>query len=150
MSARRAKPTLRHRVYCQLFLHARGSHRLSAFNRIMVVVILLAVALSVLGTEPSIVSGHLNLFIAAEMAFGVIFGIEYIGRVWSVVESSQKGTNLAKRIRYIRSPLALIDLVVVIASLSPFVFTDAAVLRVVRLLRLAAAAAETASPGSRS
>lgn len=140
MSASRAKPTLRHKVYCQLFLRAHGGTTLTNFNRFMIVVILLAVALSVLGTEPTIVQANGRLFILAEMVFGAIFGLEYIARVWSVVEEAHEGSDWAKRFRYMRSPMAIIDLIVVIASLSPFVFTDAAVLRIVRLFRLAALA----------
>jgi voltage-gated potassium channel len=135
-----ARETLRHRVYRQMFLRAHGGTTLSNFNRFMIFVIIAAVALAIFGTEPTIVRGNLNVFIAFEMAFGVIFLLEYIGRVWSVVEEAHEGSNLAKRLRYMRSPLAIVDLVVVIASLSPFMFTDAAILRVVRLLRLAALA----------
>jgi voltage-gated potassium channel len=135
-----ARETLRHRVYRQMFLRAHGGTTLSNFNRFMIVVIIAAVALAIFGTEPTVVRGNLRLFIALEMAFGVIFLLEYLGRVWSVVEEPHEGANLAKRLRYMRSPLAIIDLVVVLASLSPFMFTDAAILRVVRLLRLAALA----------
>jgi voltage-gated potassium channel len=134
------KETLRHRVYRQMFLRAHGGTTLSNFNRFMIVVIVAAVALAIFGTEPTVVRGNLRVFIALEMAFGVIFLIEYVGRVWSVVEEAHEGSDLAKRLRYMRSPLAIVDLVVVIASLSPFMFTDAAILRVVRLLRLAALA----------
>lgn len=140
MTQPHAKETLRHRVYRQLFLRARGGTTLSNFNRFMIVVIFAAVALAIAGTEPAIVGENLRLFIALEMAFGVIFLAEYVGRVWSVVEEAHEGSNLANRLRYMRSPLAIVDLVVVVASLSPFMFTDAAILRVVRLLRLAALA----------
>lgn len=140
MNGKAARETLRHKVYKQLFLRAHGGTTLSTFNRFMIVVILLAVALSVFGTEPTIVRENGRLFIIAEMVFGAIFGLEYIGRVWSVVEAPHTESDFRKRLRYMRSPLAIIDLVVVIASLSPFVFTDAAILRIVRLLRLAALA----------
>ncbi len=102
--------------------------------------ILLAVALSVVGTEPTVVQENGRFFIFAEMGFGVIFAVEYLGRVWSVVEAPHASSDFSKRLRYMLSPMAIIDLVVVIASLSPFVFTDIAILRVVRLFRLAALA----------
>jgi voltage-gated potassium channel len=140
MTEGHAKETLRHKVYKQLFLRAHGGTTLSATSRLMIVVIFSAVALSVLGTEPTIVRDNGQLFIALEMAFGVVFAIEYLGRVWSVVEEAHDASDAAKRLRYMRSPMALIDLLVVVASLLPFVFTDVAILRVVRLFRLAALA----------
>jgi voltage-gated potassium channel len=140
MTEGHAKETLRHRVYRQMFLRAHGGTTLSNFNRFMIVVILSAVGLSIAATEPLIVRGHHELFVLLEMGFGVIFLIEYVGRVWSVAEEAHEGSDLSKRLRYMRSPMALIDLLVVLATLSPFMFTDAAVLRIVRLLRLVALA----------
>ncbi|MEZ5735033.1 MAG: ion transporter [Novosphingobium sp.] len=131
---------LRNRIYHQLFARADAGGSLTPFNRFMVLVIVAAVALSIIGTEPTVVRTHRNLFIALEMIFGVIFAVEYVGRVWSVAETPGDGSALSKRLRYIVSPLAIVDLVVVIASLSPFFFSDAAILRIVRLLRLAALA----------
>lgn len=132
--------TLRHRVYRQMFLRAHGGTTLSNFNRFMIMVILAAVTLSVLGTEPTVVHENGKWFIYAEMAFGAIFAIEYFCRVWSVVEEPHDSSDFSKRVRYMSSPMAVIDLIVVIASLTPFVFTDIAILRVVRLFRLAALA----------
>ncbi|MCB2073147.1 MAG: ion transporter [Novosphingobium sp.] len=132
--------SLRNKTYRQLFARAEAGGKLTPFNRFMVVVIIAAVALSIIGTEPTIVRSHRNAFIALEMFFGVVFAVEYAGRVWSVAESDGDGSALGKRLRFIVSPMAIIDLVVVVASLSPFFFSDAAILRLVRLLRLAALA----------
>lgn len=131
---------LRRKIYHQIFVRPDDRGRLSTANRILILVIVAAVIVSVLGTEPSIVHEHRPLILALEMGFGAIFLIEYIARVWASVEMPGPGSNLAKRLRFIFSPLALIDLVVVVASLLPFFISDAAVLRVIRLMRLVALA----------
>ena len=132
--------SLRNRTYHQIFARADTGSGLTPFNRFMVMVIIAAVALSIIGTEPTIVRSHRDIFIALEMFFGVVFLVEYVGRVWSVAESDDEGSALAKRLRFVVSPMAIIDLIVVVASLSPFFFSDAAILRLVRLVRLAALA----------
>lgn len=131
---------LRRKTYRQLFARADAGSKLTPFNRFMVFAIIAAVALSILGTEPAIVQSNRDIFIGLEMVFGVVFGVEYVGRVWSIAEEAEGGSAWATRLRFMVSPLAIIDLVVVLASLSPFFFSDAAILRIVRLLRLAALA----------
>jgi voltage-gated potassium channel len=131
--------TPREKAYHQLFAHS-GGDKLSAVNRFMVFVILAAVAVTILGTEAAIARPNQLYFIAVEFAFGVIFAVEYVGRVWAYAEEPGEGTALQKRLRFVRQPLALLDLFVVLATLSPFFVSDASILRIVRLLRLAALA----------
>nr|WP_281423454.1 potassium channel family protein [Novosphingobium profundi] len=107
-------------------------------NRLMVTTIFLAIMLTVLASEKTLFEPHRRLFIATEMAFGAIFGVEYLARVWAVVEDDPSAPAWKMRLRFMATPVALLDLVVVIASLLPFFFSDVAVLRLVRLLRLAA------------
>jgi voltage-gated potassium channel len=133
------RPSLRARVYQQLFNHG-GKDGLTLFEKFLIATILLAIAVSVIGTEAAFTHYHEELFLTAEFAFGVIFLVEYVGRVWSIAERPGPGTAWGKRLRYVVSPLAIIDLVVIIATLSTFILTDAAVLRTIRLVRLAALA----------
>ncbi len=132
--------SLRRKAYHQFFARSDGSSRLSATNRFMVAVIVAAVAMTIIGTEAAFRTAHRQTFILVEFCFGVIFAVEYAGRVWSVAEQEGKGTALQKRLRFVRSPMALLDLFVVGATLSPFFVSDASILRLVRLLRLAALA----------
>lgn len=129
---------MREQTYRHLFEGSEHHGRLSKTNLFLVIVILAAVAVSILGTEPSISQQHHDLIIGAEMAFGAVFLVEYAVRVWCVADRPGPGSALAKRLRFVVSPLALIDLFVVITSLMPFFIGDAAVLRVVRLARLLA------------
>lgn len=70
-----------------------------------------------------------------------IFTLEYAARIWSCVDTlpfqHQVGTNLQKRLRYMRSPLAIIDLLAILPFyLGFFIQTDLRYLRVFRLLRV--------------
>ena len=127
-------------AYHQLFARSDGSEKLSAVNKFIVIVIVAAVAITILGTEAAFRTSNQQILIWAEFCFGVIFAVEYIARVWSIVEKPGEGTNWQKRVAFIRQPMALLDLFVVLATLSPFFVSDASILRIVRLLRLAALA----------
>jgi voltage-gated potassium channel len=131
---------LRHKVYCELFAGAKGEDSLTLTSRILVAAIIVAVLFAVLSTEPEIVGESPAFFFWAEIGFGVIFGIEYLARVWTVPEKDGPGSATAKRLKFMTSPMGIIDLVVVIASLAPFMMTNIALLRIVRLLRIAALA----------
>ncbi|MCT2398097.1 ion transporter [Novosphingobium mangrovi (ex Huang et al. 2023)] len=131
---------LRKQVYQQLFARADATHGLTLFNKAIIIVILAAVGVTIIATEPAMFQPHREFFIGLEMLFGVIFGVEYLGRVWSIVEEADGQPAWKVRLHFVFTPLALIDLVVVVASLMPFFFSDVALLRVVRLIRLAALA----------
>lgn len=71
----------------------------------------------------------------------VVFTLEYGTRIWSIVDTPEyqqkAGTNLQKRLRYIRSPLAIIDLLAILPFYLGFIIeTDLRYLRVFRLLRV--------------
>ncbi|WEK48277.1 MAG: ion transporter [Candidatus Andeanibacterium colombiense] len=131
-------PPFRKRVYHSLFEGTEHHGRLSKTNLVLVVVILAAITVSIIGTERSIAHTHHDLLIGAEMGFGLVFLAEYVVRLWCIPEKSGPGSATAKRLRYAFSPLALIDLFVVVISLIPFFIGNGAILRVVRLARLAA------------
>ena len=80
-------------------------------------------------------------FIYFELVSIVIFTLEYAARVWSCVDTpqyqKQTGSNFQKRLLYIRSPLAVIDLLAILPFyLGFFIQTDLRYLRVFRLLRV--------------
>ena len=129
---------LRRTVYRQLYAAARQDGHLSPTNRVIVVIIIAAVTLAILGTEPEIYGSWRGYFIMAEMAFGAIFLVEYVARLWAAAEQPGPGTSWQKRWHWATSLWGLLDLLVVVASLSPFIFTNAAILRILRLFRLAA------------
>ncbi len=127
---------LREYLHCQLFVGARPDGRLTWMNRLLVAVIIAAVATAMLATEPQISAPWHRSLVIAELCFGAIFVIEYFARIYAAAEQPGSGSAWRKRWRFIRSPLGLIDLMVVISTAMPLVTADAAMLRMVRLLRV--------------
>ncbi|MBD3728792.1 MAG: ion transporter [Sphingomonadales bacterium] len=130
--------TLRSKLYHQLFVGAEPDGRLTLLNKLLVVTILLAVASGALSTEPDISGEWHHLLLLSELVFGAIFLFEYCARIYAAAEAPGPGSAWRKRWRFIRSPLGLIDLIVVISTLMPIITADAAMLRTVRLLRVVA------------
>lgn len=129
---------LRAYLHFQLFVGSRLDGRLTWMNRVLVAVILAAVASGVLATEPEISGRWHRGLILAELVFGAIFLVEYLARIYAAAEQPGPGPAWRKRWRFVRSPLGLIDLVVVLSALMPVLLADATMLRMVRLLRVVA------------
>jgi voltage-gated potassium channel len=132
-----SRTSLRSRVHRQLDPGAWRAAGLSPTNKLLVVMILLATALAIAETEPELYRPYGRAFDAAELLFGIVFLIEYLARLWSVAEDRGAGSATARRLRFIVSPSALLDLLVVAVTLVPFVGLNPAMLRLVRLLRIA-------------
>lgn len=127
---------LRSYLYYQLAVGAEPDGRLTLCNRLLVLFIVAAVATAVLSTEPTIAPEWRHGFVVAEAVFGAVFLVEYLARIYAAAEAPGPEPAWRKRWRFVRSPLGLIDLAVVVFTLAPFLTSDAAVLRVVRLVRV--------------
>lgn len=123
-------------LHQQLFVGAHPDGRLTLLNKLLIAVILLAVLAAALATEPSFSREFHDAILIAELTFGGIFLLEYLARVYAAAEEPGDGSSWAKRWAFIRSPLGLIDLLVVLITLAPLITADAAVLRFVRLFRV--------------
>ncbi len=122
--------------YEQLHIGAWPNGKLTALNIFLVWIIIAAVTVAILATEPLVRDRWRAEILWAELAFGAIFLLEYVARVYAAAERPGPGSDWSKRWRFIRSPLGLIDLFVVLVSFAPFVTSDGQVLRLVRLLRV--------------
>lgn len=129
--------SLRRRVYRQLEPRAWTAGGLSPTNKWLILFILLATAAAIIETEPEVYSRYGPIFDAIELGFGLLFLAEYAARLWSIAEEKGEGTTLVRRLRFMVSPSAVIDLVVVAVTLVPFIGVNPAMLRLVRLLRIA-------------
>jgi voltage-gated potassium channel len=109
----------------------------SPVNKWIVLLILLATAAAIVETEPEVYTRYGVWFDGVELLFGILFLVEYVARMWSIAEDRGEGSSLARRIRFVVSPSALLDLVVVAVTLIPFIPLNPAMLRLVRLLRIA-------------
>ncbi len=131
------KPTFRATLHRQL--EVSPDRELSAFNRIIVVVILTSVAIGIAGTEPVVQQRLGRTLLVLELCLGLIFVIEFVGRLWCAgLNTRFAGT--AGALRYLLRPLTLIDLLVIVSLVAPAFGAEVVVLRMLRLLRLVALA----------
>jgi voltage-gated potassium channel len=132
-----ARPhSLRQWVHRQLDPTAWPRTGLSPVNAAVAVIIVAATFVAILETEPVVYQGQERLFAGFEIFFGIAFALEYLARLWSVVERPGAGPPLRARLRFIVTPASLFDIVAIAATLIPVAGSSGALLRLVRLLRI--------------
>ncbi|WP_338456696.1 ion transporter, partial [uncultured Alteromonas sp.] len=127
---------------------AQSHHKTSKyFDVILVTVIVINIATMMLSTVPGTSSQWGTELHIIEVVSVVLFTLEYILRIWSsaaappLALASSKDVQLhtpwQKRWYYLKSPMALIDLLAILPFyLSMFVTLDLRILRVFRVLRI--------------
>jgi voltage-gated potassium channel len=106
-------------------------------NTIIMALIILSVIAIILESDPVIYQQWSHLFYVIEGIALVIFTIEYIVRAWVCVENSAYQKPIAGRLRYLLTPMAIIDLLAILpVYLFLFGVVDARYWRVLRLLRV--------------
>ncbi|MDQ2818832.1 MAG: ion transporter [Pseudomonadota bacterium] len=108
----------------------RFARPVSFFLAAMIVINCLALSLE---TVAAIYAGHAEFFQMLEVVSTGIFAVEYALRVWTCVEEPRYAAPVTGRLRYIVSPLALLDLLAILAFFAPL---DLRFLRIFRLSRL--------------
>ncbi|WP_462159124.1 ion transporter [Pseudoalteromonas sp. GB56] len=111
------------------------------FDGFLMILIFANVIAIVIESVPHIAQQHMRFFVYFELVSVAIFTVEYLARVWASVDldcfKDTNYTHTQRRLRYIVSPLALIDLLAILPSLLTFfVSFDLRFLRVLRLLRI--------------
>ena len=127
---------LRLRVYRQLEPTAWPRKGLSPTNWILAVLILVAVLNAVLETEPLIAARREQLFDDLEIIVASIFSAEYLCRVWTVVENPAFAKYRHPRLRYMLTPIAIIDLAAILPAFFAFGGASSVVLRFFRVFRM--------------
>lgn len=127
---------LRSRVYRQLEPTAWPRQGLSPVNLFLAILIVIAVIAAVIGTEPLIADGRELLFEQFEVFVAAIFTVEYAARVWTVVENPRFAKYRFPRLRYIATPLAIIDLLAILPVIFAFGGESSLILRFFRILRM--------------
>jgi voltage-gated potassium channel len=131
---------LRQKAYRQLEPTAWRRKGLSPVNHFLVYLIIIAVIEAVLDTEPVISQGRELLLNNIEFGLGIIFLVEYVARAWVAVENPRFAKYRYPRLRYMVTPMAIIDLLAILPALFAFGGASSLVLRffrVMRMLRLA-------------
>lgn len=117
---------LRRLIYLQL----NPREGFTPVTRILLALILLATVVAILETEPLVARGRERGFRAVEIYFAAVFSVEYAARLWSAPAGGRS------RLRFVFSPMALIDLAAIVATLLPFFSANALVLRLLSLVRM--------------
>ena len=126
--------SLRARIYRQLDPEAR-KRGLSPTNFVLAVLIVVASVTAIMATEPTIYGQFAKAFVMAEWVFGGIFLVEYLARLWVAAERTDDGGPWKARLGFVLSFSGVIDLLSVIATLTPGA-PAGPLLRAFRLMRV--------------
>jgi voltage-gated potassium channel len=133
--AKNSSYTLRKKIH--MILERETHSRFAEFvHYALMTLILMTVIAVILESDDDIYQRHEFLFLILEIVSLTVFTVEYILRVWSSGEV-KKYNAFKGRIRYMLTPMALIDLLAVLPVLFGFfVNRDLMVLRGFRLVRV--------------
>lgn len=129
----------RKRIFEILALGEKGDRTSQIVDILLIGLISLNVLSVILETLPFLNNKYQLFFESFEIFSVVIFSIEYIIRVWCSVENQCKNFThpFWGRLRYMLTPMALIDLIVILPLYLGFFLTiDLRFMRVLRLLRV--------------
>ena len=105
----------------------------------LIVLIALNVAAVIIESIQEMHDTYGELFYIFEVFSVIVFTIEYLVRVWSIVESSDEKLkhSFYGRLRFMSSPMLLLDLAVILPFYLTFIIgLDTRFLRIVRLMRI--------------
>ena len=128
--------TLRQRVYAQIDPQARNIEGLSNFNKIVVLLVLCASVVAVLQTEPELKDRYGNDFFIIELTAGVFFLVEYMLRLWTAPEAPESISPTKARLKFMFSPMGLLDALIIFSIFTPLLLEDTVLLRMLRVLRI--------------
>lgn len=134
---------LRRRVFVLLEHGPVGEFRARFVSRLIILLIIINLATVALETVPHLDAEYHTAFIVIELVSLVLFTGEYLLRIWVAAEHAPDRVHAAwrERLKFIRSPAGLIDLISVVpfwfVFVTPAEFRVVLVFRIVRFLKLA-------------
>jgi len=126
--------TLRRRLYLTLEPTEKGGILETIFEIFLILIIILNIAAIVLDSVKEIHVEYQQLFEDFEMISIILFTIEYILRIYSIVESPKYADPVKGRWKFITSPIAVIDLLAILPFYLAFLPLDLRFLRIFRLM----------------
>lgn len=106
-------------------------------NGFLILLIILNAIAVIFETVEEVKLQYLALFNGFEAFSVLVFSVEYILRFWVITNSPKYKTPILGRLKYLLSPLALVDLISILPFyLSAFIPLDLRIIRIVRLIRL--------------
>ena len=106
------------------------------FDYFISILIGLNVVAIILETEKSFYEEYTAYFLYFEVFSIAIFTAEYLLRFWSCVSTEAYRKPILGRIKYLLTPMAVIDLIAIAPFYLTFIVADTRILRILRFLRL--------------
>ena len=129
--------TFRHYIYSVLEEH-EGGFLGRSINFFLIALIIANVLVVIFESEKEFAEKFSTALISFEFISLFVFGLEYILRVWIAPENSDSPyeTSFKKRLHYVFTPMAIIDLIAILPLLLGFFFDgNLLILRMIRLIR---------------
>lgn len=127
---------LRRKVWMIVDPPEGGNAASRAFSLSILSLIALNVAAVIVGSIPSVEAQYGSLLYGFEVFSVAVFTVEYLIRLWVSAERNGSSSATAARLKYVVSPMAIIDFLAIL----PFYLTlggvDTRVVRVLRLFRV--------------
>jgi voltage-gated potassium channel len=128
---------MKQRVHQILEAAPPGDVASRAVNLSIMALIILNVAAVILDTVEILHSRYDTLFRGFELFSVAVFSVEYFLRIWSSTADERfAGSGVRGRLRFMRTPYAIIDLVAILPFYIPFLVVDLRHVRAIRLFRL--------------
>lgn len=128
--------TLRRRLYLILEPTEKGGILERIFEVVLVVIILLTIFAIVMDSVDEYDIKYREFFRSFEIFSVIFFTIEYIFRLYSIVESPRYKNVASARFKFACTPLAIIDLLAFLPFYFTFLPIDLRLLRIFRLMGL--------------
>lgn len=134
---RKGEGKIKKRTYEILEVAAPGDVASRIFDIFIVVLIFLNVLAVILGTIEKLSIQFSDFFKIFEIFSVIVFTLEYILRIWSCTANPKYVKPTSGRVRFIFTPLALVDLFAILPFYLPMLIPfDLRFIRAIRLIRL--------------
>jgi voltage-gated potassium channel len=130
------KKSFRKRLYLTLEPTERGGLPEQIFEFLLITIIILNIASIVLQSEKTTYAAYRDWFHDFEIFSVAFFTLEYIFRVYASVENPRYKHPVYGRLRYMRSGMAIIDLLAFLPFYLSFMPLDLRFLRIFRLMAI--------------
>ncbi|PID66194.1 MAG: Ion transport protein [Gammaproteobacteria bacterium] len=130
-------PSLRKRI--AVILDDDSRHLLSRWVNLFIIATIIVTVISImLESVPELEARFSPVFYAIEYFSLLVFGVEYVCRVWTAPDTqAYTGQRAYKaRLKYVVTPMAVIDLLAILPPILSLFAIDLRFLRVIRLLRI--------------
>lgn len=128
--------TFRRRIYLTLEPTEKGGILERVFELLLIVIIVLNILAIVCESIKEVHQQYAHIFHQFEVFSVIFFTVEYLLRIYSIVENKRFSDPITGRIKFITTPMALIDLMAFFPFYLSFLPLDLRFLRIFRLMGL--------------